>query len=151
MLNQTSPSHATMFTSLYPVAHRVIKNGLKLSDRYKTLAEILKTSGYQTAAFVSSFVLDSKFGFAQGFDVFDDDFIFSERKSNTFEWEGHQIEGAFDRRAYYTTKRAIDWLKKQHSNNEPFFMFVHYFDPHNPYNPMEPFRSAFAPKNVSTQ
>jgi arylsulfatase A-like enzyme len=145
----TSPSHATMFTSLYPVTHGVVKNGLEFSDKYETLAEILKGQGYQTASFVSSFVLHSKFGFAQGFDFFDDEFLPQECKTYVTEWEGITINDSFDRRAPYTTARAINWLKNKRDSSMPFFMFVHYFDPHNPYLPPEPFRSFFAPRNVS--
>ncbi len=145
----TAPSHATMFTSLYPITHRVAKNGLELSDRYETLAEILNANGYQTVAFVGSFVLHSKFGFAQGFDFFDDDFVASECMTDVGTWEGYQVNGAFDRRANYTTDRAIHWLKNKRNPAEPFFMFVHYFDPHNPYDPAEPFRSSFAPTSAS--
>jgi arylsulfatase A-like enzyme len=145
----TAPSHATMFTSLYPISHGVVKNGVGLSDTYETLAEIFKAQGYQTAAVVSSFVLHSKFGFAQGFSHFDDDFLSSERKTDIKEWEGQEIEGAFDRRGNYVTERAIHWLGNERNGTEPFFMFVHYFDAHNPYDPVEPFRSAFAPKNPS--
>jgi arylsulfatase A-like enzyme len=145
----TSPSHATMFTSLYPITHRVVKNGLEFSDKYETLAEILKGQGYQTAAFVSSFVLHSKFGYAQGFDFFDDEFLRQECKTYVTEWEGYKINDIFDRRAPYTTARAINWLYNKRDSSKPFFMFVHYFDPHSPYVPPEPFRSSFAPKNVS--
>jgi len=145
----TSPSHATMFTSLYPVTHRVVKNGLEFSDKYETLAEILKGQGYQTAAFVSTFVLHSKFGYAQGFEFFDDEFLLQEGKTYVKEWEGNKLNDAFDRRAPYTTARAINWLKNKRDSSKPFFMFVHYFDPHNPYDPPEPFKSSFAPRNVS--
>jgi len=74
----TAPSHATILTSLHPLAHGVIRNGFVLADEYETLAEMLKREGYVTAAFVSSFVLFNRFGCGQGYDEYDDDFTESE-------------------------------------------------------------------------
>ncbi len=141
----TGPSHATIFTSLYPIAHRVVKNGLTLGEEFQTLAEILRSLGYQTAAIVSSFVLDSKFGYAQGFEQYEDDFEATTSTIHVPVWKGHRVNGAFDRRADITTERAIAWLKEGRGKDRPFFLFVHYFDPHHPYVPPEPFRSIFAP------
>ena len=143
----TGPSHATFFTSLYPVAHHVVKNGLRLSEEYETIAEILNAQGYQTASVVSSFVLDARFGYAQGFTFYDDDFQPSEATviAQGKPWEGHRIEGAFDRRADHTTKRAVRWLEEHRNPDYPFFLFVHYFDPHDPYIPPESFVSRFVP------
>ncbi len=145
----TGPSHATFFTSLYPITHRVIKNGLELPDKYETLAEILKAQGYQTAAVVSSFVLDAKFGYAQGFAFYDDDFPLAQSTVRWNAWEGHKVTGGFDRRADFTTKRAIQWIKLYADADKPFFLFVHYFDPHKPYTPPEPFRSIFTEEESS--
>jgi len=131
----TGPSHATFFTSLYPIAHHVLKNGLNLSDEHVTLAEILQTHGFQTAGVVSSFVLHSKFGYAQGFEFYDDTFEQEESTLTVESWEGLKVEGSFDRRADYTTERAIGWLKEDRDPTRPFFLFVHYFDPHAPYRP----------------
>lgn len=141
----TGPSHATMLTSLYPVAHRVIKNGQNLKEEYETLAEILKGVGYETAAVIGSFVLDAKFGYAQGFDSYDDDMTFEGSTMRTKEWEGHTIEKGFDRRADDVTRRAIAWLKETRDPDKNFFLFVHYFDPHAPYDAPEPFASQFGP------
>jgi len=69
--SSTGPSHATLFTGLYPLAHGVVRNGGVLSDDKETLAERLVARGWQTAAFVSSFVLARRFGWAQGFEVYD--------------------------------------------------------------------------------
>ena len=141
----TGPTHATVFTSLYPIAHHVLKNGLELSGKHETLAETLRAHGYQTASIVSSFVLHSKFGYAQGFTSYDDDFQLGEATVQVKSWEGHQLDGAaFDRRADYTTDRAINWLENHRDSARPFFLFVHYFDPHDPYRPPGPFASRFA-------
>jgi arylsulfatase A-like enzyme len=144
----TGPTHATVFTSLHPIAHGILKNGHVLSGEYETLAEIFRTAGYQTASIASSFVLHSKFGYAQGFAHYDDDFPSSESTVKLQGWEGHHIEEAFDRRAYYATNRAIRWLKEQRDPDRPFFLFAHYFDPHNPYTPPDVFARRFAPKEA---
>ena len=143
----TGPTHATIFTSLYPIAHHVLKNGLKLSDEYVTLAEILKTQSYQTAAVISSFVLNAKFGYAQGFEFYDDAFQPEESTVKWKYWEGHRVDGSFDRRADHTTNRAIRWLKKDREQKRPFFMFVHYFDPHAPYTPPDSFLNKLSRKS----
>jgi len=145
----TAPTHATVFTGLYPVAHRVVKNGLVLSAEHETLAEILNTEGYQTASIVSSFVLHSKFGYGQGFEYYDDDFPRSEATMEWDGWKGHEVKGGFDRRADHTTNRAIHWLRRRRDSNRPFLLFVHYFDPHNPYKPPGPFASRFASGEAS--
>jgi arylsulfatase A-like enzyme len=142
----TAPGHATIFTALYPVGHRVLKNGLTLSENHDCLAELFRDRGYQTAAIVSSFVLNRKFGFAQGFETYQDDFDAAESTLSMKSWQDHQLDGAFDRRADHTTSRAIEWLEKEQEPGSPFFLFVHYFDPHSPYDPPEPFASKFAPK-----
>ena len=139
----TGPSHSTMFTALYPLAHRVIKNGIPLAEEQVTLAETLSSLGYQTAAIVSSFVLTERFGFAQGFDFFDDEFTAEGASVRGNRWENQTFDGGFDRRANETTRRATDWLEQTRNPNRPFFLFVHYFDPHSPYSPPEGFRGRF--------
>ena len=139
----TAASHSTMFTGLYPIAHRVIKNGLTLNDNYVTLPELLSASGFQTAAVVSAFVLDGKFGLSQGFDDYHDAIPLEESTINWNSWEGHDVPGGFDRRADYTTSHAIKWLREKRNPERPFFLFAHYFDPHAPYDPPESFAQAF--------
>ncbi len=71
----TFPSHCSILTGTYPMFHKVRDNmGYRLDDSKTTLAEILKTNGYQTGAFVGSYVLDSRFGLGQGFDTYYDHF-----------------------------------------------------------------------------
>ena len=103
----------------------------------------LRAHGFQTAAVVSSFVLDAKFGFAQGFDLYDDDFAPEEATVSVSEWEGHEVPGSFDRRGDHTTRRALHWLREGRDPARPFFLFVHYFDPHLSYAPPEPFATRF--------
>jgi arylsulfatase A-like enzyme len=95
-----------------------------------TLAEVLRRSGYSTAGFVSNVYVNSIFGFAQGFDVYDDE-------HDDYSRQVAKIK----RRAEETTRRAFRWLEEE--VEEPFFLFVHYNDPHWPYNPPAPFGAEF--------
>jgi choline-sulfatase len=133
----TGPSHASLFTSLYPRRHGMLKNGWKLAEDLPTLAESLKQHGYRTGAVVSSFVLDPCFGMARGFDDYDSSFE-AERATMGREimWEGEAVNGGFDQRADATTLKAARWLEER--QDERFFLWVHYFDPHSPYEPPEP-------------
>ena len=139
----TAPSHASLFTGLYPPRHGLDRNGGRLAEAPPTLAEILEAQGYQTAGIVSSFVLNEKFGVARGFDVWMDQFEPSRSKTVRREWEGLEIPAGFDRRAYDTTHLARTWLTQKRDPARPFFLFVHYFEPHGPYAPPEPWRSRF--------
>jgi len=123
---ETLPSHSSIMTGLYPAGHGIHENARFLESRHPVLAERLKAAGYRTAAFVSSFVLSRRFGLQRSFDVFDDE----------------PQQGASERSAADTTGRALAYLSGV--NPQPVFMWVHYFDPHAPYTPPEPFRSRYA-------
>jgi len=129
----TSPSHCSLMTSTYPISHHVHDNGFyTLAPEFDTLAEILKSKGFKTSAFVSSFSLDSRFGLDQGFEVYDD----------TFETDEFLKSFRSERTADKTSASFWKWLD-QNSGNK-FFSWVHYFDPHLPYNPPSPFKEEFA-------
>ena len=122
----TLPTHASILTGLYPHHHGARTNGLyHLAEEQFTLAELLSENGYETAAFVSAFTLSERFGLAQGFDHYDDE---TDAAST--------LVGAPERRGDRTTDRAIRWLKKTRSR--PFFLWVHFFDPHQAYTPPSP-------------
>lgn len=123
---ETLPSHASMMTGLYPAGHGIHENARYLGTEHPVLAERLKQSGYRTAAFVSSFVLSRRFGIARGFDIYDDE----------------QPAGRSERSARETTDRALAYLEGNRSNR--LFLWVHYFDPHYPYAPPEPFRTHYS-------
>jgi len=128
----TLPAHASILTGLYPYGHGARANGVFTADvKHPTLAEILAAHGYDTAAFVSSFALDAQFGLARGFGVYDDKMY---RRRNSI--------GFSERRADETTERAVGWLKRP--PKEPFFLWVHYYDPHTKYDPPEPYASRSA-------
>lgn len=124
----TLPSHATMLTGLAPPSHGARGNGLyHLPPDRTTLAESLKARAYDTAAFVSCFVLDERFGLNQGFDVYDlriapDGFMESNVDMN-------------ERSAGEVTDAVLEWFGRRdaRSDRPPFFLWVHYFDPHSPY------------------
>src|SRR5258708_4039235 len=128
----TLPAHASLLTGRYPFAHGVRDNGnFSLTDRMATLATALHDSGYRTGAFVSAFVLDRRFGLARGFDRYDDTL----ERANTRDAE-------VERRGDRTAAAAAEWIAS--ASGQPFFAWVHLYDPHDPYDPPEPFRSAFA-------
>jgi len=120
----TLPAHASMMTGRYPPRHGARYNGeRKLADEQSTLAEALRVEGYQTAAFVSAFVLDRRFGLAQGFEHYDD--------------HVSALAGAFassgnERSASEVTEAALTYLKA-HKQEQPLFLWLHYFDAHAPY------------------
>lgn len=122
----TLTAHTSMMSGLYPAGHGIHENGRRVAAGLPLLAEDLKKAGYATAAFVSGFPLDAQFGLARGFDVYDDDFA----------------PGAVERSAKETTARALAYLAARKEG--PAFVWVHYFDPHEPYAPPEPWRAKFA-------
>ena len=122
---QTLPSHASMLTGLYPGGHGVHENARYLADTQPLVSDKLHGAGYRTAAFVSAFALSRRFGLARGFDVYDEDF-----GANRAE-----------RTAKETTDRALAFLSQP--SQQPTFLWVHYYDPHYPYTPPEPFRTRY--------
>ena len=145
----TGPTHATLFTSLHPITHRVVKNGRVLVPAQVTLAERLRDRGWDTAGVVSSYVLDARFGWDQGFAVWDDDFDPATATVRNEAWEGAEVE-VFDRTADATTERALAWLDGPREHDRPFFLFVHYFDPHAPWVPPVGFARRFPPADAPT-
>jgi arylsulfatase A-like enzyme len=138
----TAPSHTSLLTGTDPLQHGVVRNGLSLSQELELVGEAFQEAGYASGAFVSSFVLDTRFGWAQGFDVYDS--AFSEEEATLPKERGnpgvffrmHDF-GGFDRRANASIDAALAWLERA---PEPYFLFVHLFDPHDPYMPPKGFR-----------
>jgi tetratricopeptide (TPR) repeat protein len=121
----TLPSHATMMTGVTPPRHGVHDNGIyRLDEDNETFAEVARAAGYQTAAFVGCFVLDARFGLNQGFDVYD--FDVSERGLRP------QMLDFNERSANEVTDAALAWLGER-DPERPYFLWVHYFDAHLPY------------------
>ena len=133
----TLPSHTSILAGLYPPQHGVRNNGsFHAKSDLVTMPEVLRQAGYSTAAFISAFVLDSRFGLAQGFDVYDDDLVDGRRRLSKF--------GVKDRRAQSTIDRVLSWIDAENSHgSSPFFVWTHLYDPHFPYEPPEPFKSQY--------
>ncbi len=132
----TLPSHCTIMTGTYPAFHGVRDNvGYKLPESKTTLASMLRNQHYQTAAFVGAYVLNAKFGLNRGFDYYDDKI------------EGPSHSGPVvnlnevERSAGEVISRAMGWLRA-HSQS-PFFVWIHLYDPHDPYRPPAPFRDIY--------
>ena len=131
----TAPSHASMLTGMYPTVHKVRDTGgFVLQPSNTTVAAILHQQGWDTAAFVGASVLKKSFGFNQGFAVYDDQMPKPGASKMASEYP--------ERRAGEVVDRAIAWLGSQ--SGKPFFLWVHVFDPHSPYDPPAPFREKYA-------
>lgn len=127
----TLPSHANMLLGLTPLYHGVRENtNFVVRDEFFTLTEYLKTIGYSTGAFIGGYPLHSRFGLAQGFDVYDED----------YERVKFQKFSAGERKAAAVIDKALDWLENQKSL---WFLWIHCFDPHDPYEPPEPFKTQY--------
>lgn len=121
----TLPSHASLLTGLAPPQHGVRDNGVsRLPETLPTLATELAARGYATGAVVASLVLDRRFGLDRGFDLYDD----------TMAAERRGEYGYPERDAAAVTDSAIDWLSGL-TAGKPYFLWVHYYDPHSPYSP----------------
>jgi arylsulfatase A-like enzyme/Flp pilus assembly protein TadD len=133
----TPPSHATILTGTYPQFNHLTYMGEPLSKTVPDLPDILRGRGYRTVAFVGSMILDPKNatanGFERGFDVYDAGFHQSRKGEDRYK--------SVERRAGEVVDRALSWLNKNPSG--PYFMWVHCYDPHAPYDPPEPYRSKF--------
>jgi arylsulfatase A-like enzyme/Flp pilus assembly protein TadD len=122
----TAPSHASILTGLTPLRHGVRDNGrFVLPETVPTAAEAFRASGYRTAAFVSGFPLHHRFGLGRGFDTYDDRLPYGDDPRRAAHVE---------RRAGETTAAARAWLERA-GGESPWFVWVHYFDPHAPYEP----------------
>jgi arylsulfatase A-like enzyme/predicted Zn-dependent protease len=125
----TLPAHCSIFTGRYPLGHRVRDNGtFILSDAEITLAEMMKSKGYDTYAVVASFVLMAKFGLNQGFSVYDDSLDANELLRNFYsEITADVVYAKFEQ-----------WFRNREEKS--FFAWVHLYDPHLPYTPPEEYR-----------
>ena len=132
----TLPSHTNIMLGATPSYHGVHDNAdFMVRPEFLTLAEHLRAKGYATGAFVGGFPLDSYFGLDQGFTVYDDTF--------------RKREGGIDDRTADLGERpagevwrvAQKWLRAQKT---PWFLWIHFYDPHDPYDPPEPYRTRFA-------
>src|SRR3954451_5042471 len=124
----TMPSHTSIFTGLFPPAHGVRDNGAyALGNDAVTLAERLRDAGYTSSAFFSNLVLNRRYNLNQGFETYDDD-LWAEDDPKLF-----MIR---ERPAPKTADRFLKWFGEwDKAKAKPFFTWIHFFDPHQPYRP----------------
>jgi arylsulfatase A-like enzyme len=127
----TLPSHVSLMSGRWPLFHGVARNGYVVSRENVMLAEILAGAGFRSIGVSAALELSDLVDFSQGFDVWDQD---------PESYAGHVVANRDARRAEEITDAAISLLDE--AGDERLFLFVHYVDPHAPYDPPEPFRSA---------
>ncbi len=130
----TLPSHTTVFSGMYPLTHGVRDNGSQMVPRdVPLLADLARSAGYRTGAFVGAFVLDGRWGLNRGFETYFDDF------------DLHQPDlvsiGDIRRPANEVIDRAIEWLRQD--REKPLLLWAHLYDPHAPYDPPSPYREQY--------
>src|ERR1700675_3870774 len=131
----TNTSHITILTGLLPSVHGVTDFGVPLSPEHVTAAELLKRRGYQTAAFIGAVILDSNTlapGLDRGFDFYDN---FPAKTETKQRW------GRVERRGMEVVAHAESWFEKHRTG--PHFVWVHLYDPHDPYEPPAPFSEKY--------
>jgi arylsulfatase A-like enzyme/Flp pilus assembly protein TadD len=128
----TLPSHANILTGTTALYHGVSDNtGFKLDKKFLTIPQYLRQHGYQTAAFIGAFPLDSRFGLDQGFGLYDD--YYGTRNEREFFF--------VERPAEKVIAPAMAWISKQ---SQRWFGWIHLFDPHQPYLPPSPYKEKYA-------
>jgi len=132
----TLASHTSLFTGNYPHTHGVARNGFMVHEDNVMLPEILREAGFHTAGFIGAFVLDSRFGFAQGFEDYDENI-----DQMTYFYGDYKEQ----RPAETVTGAVIRYLDEK-GVPENLFLFVHYFDPHTPYEPPAPYDTLYDPQ-----
>ena len=130
----TLPSHANILTGLYPFQHGVRENsGFTLDEKHRTVAAMLKESGYATGAFVGAYPLDARFGLNRGFDVYDDRY---REGSTPLDFK------VAERPAEEVLAPAAEWYRANAASKK--FLWIHLYDPHAPYRPPAPFAARYA-------
>ena len=136
----TLPSLVSLMTGHYAQTHGCNFNGSPLALSFDTLAERLQRAGFETAAVASHFYLASRFGLDQGFELYDEELVVEDTKQSarTITSEG-------------LTNRSLDWLEPRigREDGRPWFLWVHYFDPHHHYLPHEQFAGTFPQEPAS--
>jgi arylsulfatase A-like enzyme/Flp pilus assembly protein TadD len=134
----TTASHTTILTGTYPQFNHVNDFGIPLSPRLPYLPNLLRAQGYHTGAFVGSLILDpldgTAPGFDRGFEVYDAGFHLRRHGADRYK--------SVERRASDVVNHALAWLSQL--SKGPFFLWVHLYDAHDPYDPPAPYKTRFA-------
>jgi arylsulfatase A-like enzyme len=146
----TLPSFTSIFTSTYPVYHKVRQNETySISDSVTTLVEVFKEDGFRTKAVIGSTVLASRYGLDQGFDQYDDEFGDVPLPSESMTMQPMEYGPVVKRNAQEVVRLAVDWLEE--NSDEPFFLFLHFFDPHIPLDsPRKLPTEGYQPEEITT-
>ncbi len=146
----TGPSHTTMLTGEAPWEHGNLLNGLPIDPDKELLSTRLRSKGWRTAAFVSAYVLDGGLGFSRGFEVYDDDFGWLQGFDETVPGRVLAMAERFtdpdhvlERKGGRTVDAALRWMDAELQGGAPFFVWVHLFDAHGPYEPPPPWDTAY--------
>jgi arylsulfatase A-like enzyme len=129
----TLPSHTSLFTGKYPHTHGTPQNGYTVNEKNVMLTEILKNAGFHTVGIIGSFALNSRFYFSQGFDHYNQDYE---------KYAGTNRRTQNERSAQAVTDAAVRYLGKR-GIPPKLFLFVHYFDPHKPFEPPPPYDTLY--------
>jgi choline-sulfatase len=140
----TTPSHASIMTGTYPQVHKVRDiGGFVLDKSVPTLASVAQGAGLETAAFVGAAVLSHHYGLNKGFETYNDD-MGAKRDEGLLPGVVAEIRGDA------VTERVLEWLERRHevsgrsASGKNFFLWVHYYDPHFPYDPPMPFKAKYS-------
>jgi len=139
----TLPSHTSLLSGTYPLHHQIRDNGgFLVPQELEMISESLQKQGFETSAFIASYVLHSRWGFNQGFDTYSDDFDLSQYESISL--------GNVQKSAEVVLNNATNWFKLRQADNvrktKPFFTWIHLYDPHTPYDPPSPYKEKY-PRN----
>ncbi len=128
----TLPSHTSIMTGLYPRHHGVLSHAYTLGQKFRTAAQIFRDAGYQTIAFISSHVLDPRYGLSRGFDFYWKRYDYDAKRA-----EAIRQESGFD----ILTEAVENWSDR--GATQPYFAWIHWFHPHKPYDPPPPWRALY--------
>lgn len=137
---KTAPSVASFITGTYPITNRVQRLRVQLDDSLTTMAEIMKSNGYATCAFVANVNASSLYNFQQGFDEF---YEMWDKSGNT----PRQNQGTDFFNNDQILELVQEWMKKQ-THDQPFFLWVHLLDPHGPYEPPKRYAGKFGDDDI---
>ncbi|MFX0197627.1 MAG: sulfatase [Candidatus Hodarchaeota archaeon] len=157
----TLPTHASLFTGLYPSKHGANWQHLFLDNKYPTMAEILQKKGYSTAGFSSVKFLSMRTGFGRGFECFVENFSEKLRHRVNKYYLKYQFNKQLSTISLFASRNSIqgkvtnwkvmDWLKKRRNTSKPLFLFIHYFDAHKPYRFNEYYNRLFLKRRDAIQ